>query len=121
MDNKQLIASLGIDYDEVMNRFANREDLYMKYLHKFCHDPGFQKLQNAIINKDYQEVEESSHMLKGTSANLGLKKFSSICNTIVLNARNRISWDVLELNLELIQKLYLDISEKLEKESKVVE
>lgn len=121
MDNKQLIASLGVDYDDVMNRFANHEQLYMKFLHKFCHDPGFQKLQNAIIIKNYREVEESSHMLKGTSANLGLKKFSSICNTIVLNARNQASWDELEHNFEVIHKLYTDINEKLEKELKVVE
>lgn len=116
MDNKQLIVSLGIDYDDVMNRFANHEQLYMKFLHKFCHDPGFQKLQNAIINKNYREVEESSHMLKGTSANLGLNKFSFICNTIVLNAREEAPWDELENNLEDIQKLYLNIKEKLNKE-----
>lgn len=116
MDNKKLIASLGVDYDDVMNRFANHEHLYMKFLHKFCHDPGFHKLQNAIINKNYREVEESSHMLKGTSANLGLNEFSSICNAIVLNARNQASWDELNNNLEVIHKFYMEICEKLEEE-----
>lgn len=114
MDNKKLITSLGVDYDDVMNRFANHEQLYMKFLRKFCHDQGFQKLQNAIKNKNYLEVEESSHMLKGTSANLGLNEFCSICNTIVVNARNKVEWNELDNNFEVIQGLYKKICEKLE-------
>lgn len=118
MGDKELIIALGINYEEAMNRFAQQEELYMKFLKKFCSDTGFTKLHEAITSQNREAVEASAHMLKGTSANLGLNELSFACNDMVCDVRENQDWNVLEQDFKVIENLHTEIVSLLKKESR---
>lgn len=79
MDQKAL-ELIGVRYEDGLHRFADRPDLYEKYLIRFCNDPSFQSLRNAIDQKDYKNAFTYAHTLKGVSGNLSLGPlYEGIC------------------------------------------
>ena len=55
------LKEAGIDYDEGLKRFANREDLYEKYLGKFPDDPAMSQLEAFLAEKNYAEAFKCAH------------------------------------------------------------
>lgn len=109
MNDKEKIIDMGIDYNEVMTRFAFQEQLYMKFLKKFAQDPNYSLLISAYENHDYKTIESSAHTLKGVSANLGLKELSHACEIIVLDVREDKDRSVLRSDLKKLQIIYENI------------
>lgn len=62
----------GANTKEAMDRMVNDEAFYKECLITFTTDPGFEKLGQAIQNKDAEAAFESAHALKGVAGNLGL-------------------------------------------------
>ncbi len=62
----------GIDYNEGMNRFMNKEDLFIKFLFKFRGDQSYNQLKEAIDNDDNDAAFKAAHTLKGVAANLSM-------------------------------------------------
>ena len=62
----------GIDVENTLNRFMQREDLYVRFLNKFKQDQNFAGLKESIENEDYEEAFKFAHTLKGVAGNLGL-------------------------------------------------
>lgn len=102
MDNKTKMISMGIDYDAVMRRFANQEELFMKFLIKFCEDTSFSLLMKAFQERKLDVIEATAHTMKGTTANLGLTELSNACNTLVVHIRAHEDFSILTKDLEEI-------------------
>ena len=62
----------GVDMKKTMERFVGDEDLYAECLTKFLSDSSWPLLKNAYEHKEYKEMFEYAHTLKGVTGNLGL-------------------------------------------------
>lgn len=106
MNNKEKLLLIGVDYTEVMMRFSNQEQIYFKFLNKFCEDPSFSLLLEAYANKDAKKMEQCAHTLKGVCGNIGLSKMSELLQGIVFKLRQEASVDAVAVELEEVSGLY---------------
>ena len=69
---KKVLTEYGVDMKKTMDRFVGDEDLYAECLTKFLSDSSWPLLKNAYEHKEYKEMFEYAHTLKGVTGNLGL-------------------------------------------------
>lgn len=84
MENNNLFIKSNdeiINYQEGLKRFANKPELYNKYLNRFLTDETFFELTEAMRNKDYEAAFKCSHTFKGSTGNLSL---TLLYNNVVL-------------------------------------
>ncbi len=55
---KQILAEAGINVTKALNSFMQMEPMYEKFLNKFCLDPSFENLEQAVEVKD----EDLAHL-----------------------------------------------------------
>lgn len=80
MDNwKNNLKQCGVEVDDAIARFCNKEERYLKYLKLFYNDNAYNQLIEAIKSGDVKEAFENCHNLKGVVTSLG---FASIYPTI---------------------------------------
>ena len=79
MELREMYESLGSDYDEVLGRLMNKEDLIRRLLKKYAEDQNFDRLKTAMAEKDYAQAFTAAHTLKGLAANLG---FTELFNSV---------------------------------------
>jgi HPt (histidine-containing phosphotransfer) domain-containing protein len=102
MELEQLLAELGVNKDEIMNRFMGNMDLYEKFMRKFPEDESYQQLETAMKDQNLEMMERSSHTLKGISGNLGFQTLFRQCDAFVQEIRgNR--------DMSLLNSYYDDI------------
>lgn len=82
MDKEKLIES-GIDYENAVRRFAGKKELYEKYLAQFAEDDHMAKAMEALKKKDYQDLLEQVHTLKGVVGTLGMTALFQACSKVV--------------------------------------
>lgn len=97
--DENTLRSAGIDYDAALARFVGKHAIYEKYLLKFLDDTHAAEAMRAYEQKDYAQVQEQTHALKGVAGTLGLTALFEICSGIVQDLRNDVQ-DGLELKLE---------------------
>lgn len=82
MDKDKLIKA-GVDYDDGVKRFANRAELYEKYLGKFFDEDRMVELTKHVESGDFEAAFRTAHDLKGMSGNLSMKKFyTKLCELV---------------------------------------
>lgn len=97
MDREKLISA-GIDYDQGVNRFANKPQIYEKFLKRLFDDQSMSQLEAQLMEKNYEEAFKTAHNLKGMSGNLSLNQFFKAICEIVEELRNgQPQKDMLEL------------------------
>ena len=69
---KEKLVEIGVDYDEVINRFMGKEDFYLRMLKKFLNDGNYEGLKQAVEQKNWREAFTYAHTVKGLCGNLGL-------------------------------------------------
>ncbi len=74
MDVRDCYRILGGDYDEVLARFCNREELARKFLYKFLDDQSYGLLMESLHEQNMEEAFRAAHTLKGVSQNLGFDR-----------------------------------------------
>lgn len=79
--------SIGADYNAVLGRLMNREDLVKRYLLLFLEDDNFAKLTAAVQDGDYNGVEVSAHSIKGITSNLELTALCAFATDMVSAVR----------------------------------
>ncbi|HAN59044.1 MAG TPA: Hpt domain-containing protein [Erysipelotrichaceae bacterium] len=78
--NREYLITLGIDYDDGLNRFVGNKDMYEKFLLSFKDDPSYAQMLTAIEAKDAKAAFNAAHSLKGLSGNLSMKKlYERVC------------------------------------------
>ncbi|MFA6845570.1 MAG: Hpt domain-containing protein [Sphaerochaetaceae bacterium] len=70
----------GADVDDGMQRIYADEEFYTKCLNIFKTDENFQKLDIALLARNYNDAFTAAHTLKGVSGNLSLDPlYKSLC------------------------------------------
>lgn len=69
---KEKLATIGVEYDEVLKRFMGKEDFYLRMLKKFLDDKNYGELKQAVEQKNWEEAFTHAHTVKGLCGNLGL-------------------------------------------------
>ncbi len=69
---REKLEALGVQYDEVLNRFLGKEDFYQRMLKKFLEDKNFEGMEQAVAQKSFKDAFKFAHTIKGLCANLGL-------------------------------------------------
>ncbi len=104
---KTAMLSVGLDADKQIARFMDREEMFLKFLNKFFEAAGpvVDKLQKAVLAKDYPVIEDRAHALKGLSGNIGLESVFITSKKIVDDVRAGI-FDFIDDDFEIILKNY---------------
>lgn len=87
MDEQKLLSA-GIDYDAALARFVGKRAIYEKYLAKFLEDEHARDAATAYENRNFVEVLEQTHALKGVAGTLGMTELYEISAEIVKDLRN---------------------------------
>lgn len=74
---KDRLKSAEVDVEGAIERFANKEERYIKYLKLFLNNNDFPDLLKAIEDKDVSRAFECCHSLKGVVGNMGFRKLSA--------------------------------------------
>ncbi|MCK5070325.1 MAG: response regulator [Desulfocapsa sp.] len=77
--------------------------------------PLIETLKEAQPVEDIEEVQNSAHTLKSSSANVGAMKLSELCKCLEMNCRNNTLDDVIPL-ISSIESEFILVNEALKKE-----
>lgn len=69
---KEKLTEIGVEYEEVLQRFMGKEDFYLRMLKKFLDDKNYEGLKQAVEQKDWAGAFTYAHTVKGLCGNLGL-------------------------------------------------
>ena len=86
--NRDVLVSAGIDYDQGVNRFAGKAQIYEKFLKRLFEEESMSQLGTQLAEKDYESAFKTAHNLKGMSGNLSLNQFYKAICEIVEELRN---------------------------------
>lgn len=77
---ERLLAGVGIDWDEALDRLGGDEALFRRLLIKFAssHVDDAQRLQGLLANKDWQGLKAMLHGLKGIAGNISANKLCAM-------------------------------------------
>ncbi|NLD19398.1 MAG: Hpt domain-containing protein [Clostridiales bacterium] len=99
----------GCDIDGAMERFMDDDELYVTCLDSIISDDNFDKLGNALKDKNYTIAFDCAHTLKGVIANMGLTPLYDTVVKIVEPLRNGQTGNLLLYYAQLLEaKDYLN-------------
>lgn len=113
MDEQKLRAA-GIDYQGAIERFADNQALYEKYLLRFETDTHCADAKKALQEQNYEEVLAQVHALKGMVGTLGMMQYYKVCQDVVdalrANEYEKIPslMEKVQQEQERIQEIYQD-------------
>lgn len=84
-----VLKNAGVNYEEGLQRFAGKAQLYEKYIGKYLDDPTFQQLETSLENADYDTAFRLAHTMKGTVGNLSFDNFYQMIVPLVEVLRNK--------------------------------
>ncbi len=103
-----ILESLGADYQEIMERFLENEDFYLKLLEKFSKKPDIYEIEAALDKEDFEGAFRLAHSIKGGSANMGLTYLSEAMVELTDALRNP------PYDMEKIRPLYSEAKANFE-------
>lgn len=101
--NKEKITAVGIDYNKTLERFADNEKLFEKFLLRYKEDTHYQEGKAAFEKGDYQEVLKQIHALKGVTGTLGMEALYEAASHVVEIIRGKEQGDLQEA-MEQLEK-----------------
>lgn len=117
-DIRSELAEAGLDCTEMIERFMDSEEMFLRYFKKFfgAADSVVEELSAAVAADDLSAVENRAHALKGLSGNIGLNGVFIPARKIVDDIRAG-KHDSYHEDLETLRSAYFKartISEKLD-------
>ncbi len=108
--DKEVLESVGINYDEAVDRFAGSMDVFEKFLKEMATINVIDALQKKLIEKDVEGSFKLAHTLKGNFGNLSVIPLYNITSSIVdeLKDGNIIEAQKLYIELEQSYKTVID-------------
>lgn len=85
----RILAEAGIDMEEIMENTGYDENVMDFVLKAFLQDANFDKFNESIEKKEYEEAFLAAHTLKGVFSNLAMKNLQNVCSVIVEKLRNK--------------------------------
>lgn len=114
MDEGRLKAA-GIDYDMALERFVGNRMLYEKFLKKFIEDEHAADAKKAYEEKNYKEMQEQVHALKGVAGTLGMDALYKASAELV-NLLRSGNYEGIEEKVECIETEYNRMIQVLQNE-----
>ncbi len=110
----EFYENINGDYNAVMERMLNKEELIHRFLKKFLTDPTFSRLEETMATNDAKLIFSEAHALKGVVSNLGLKP---LCDTVILLVETTRSGetDGTDEMFELLRLTYIETVALIEK------
>jgi len=87
MDSKNFYDSIGGSYEEVLQRLG-KESLIERFVKMFPSDESYINLCKAMEDKNWTDVFNASHTLKGICANLSFKNLYEAASNLTEDVRN---------------------------------
>lgn len=94
---KTVLTAYGVDWDEVMERFVQSEELYLECLGMLVEDENPALLEKALEDGDYGAAFDAAHTLKGVAANMGLMPLFEAVGALVAPLRGHEPMDYMPL------------------------
>lgn len=105
--DKDVLVSVGIDYDEAVDRFAGSMEIFEKFLKEMATINVIEPLQQALTKGEIDGAFKLAHTLKGNFGNLSVKPLFDIVTPLVEKLRGG--------NLIEAQKLYIELESQYER------
>ena len=89
-NNKLLSAlkELGVDVEGTVSRFADNDELYVKFLLRYPDEDKLTPVKEAFASGDYENLSKAAHKLKGVSINLGMVSLAEKAGEIESRAKS---------------------------------
>lgn len=107
---KQKLVDAGINYDEGLNRFMQKEETYLKYLRRIGEDRNMSVLRKKIEENDVEGAFAAAHTIKGVCANLSIDGINAVLNPMVEILRAG-SMENVEDMMEEVERVYSRVTE----------
>ncbi len=101
------LAEAGLDCTEMIGRFMDSEEMFLKYFKKFfgAADSVVDELSAAVAADDHSAIENRAHALKGLAGNIGLNGVFTPAKKIVDDVRNG-AYDSFHEDLDKMKAAY---------------
>jgi hypothetical protein len=105
------LKNFGVDIETGLARCMGNEALYLRLASSVVNEKGFEKLQSAIAEKDYDAAFEAAHALKGVLGNLSITPlYDKTCEiNELLRARTDMDYSELLNELMTLRDEYLKL------------
>ncbi len=98
------LKALGCDVDGALERFLGDEQLYLTCVEDLKTDASFDKLGEALAQRDSRGAFQSAHKLKGVYANMGMIPIYNDCVKLVEPLRSGEVTDDMSQTFERMQQ-----------------
>lgn len=108
------LKALGINFDEAIERFMGKQNIYDKFLKKFPGAVSQYEVYEYFIAKDYEKALANAHTLKGVTGNLSITNLFEAYTEIVADLRGndpQKAQEILESILPVQDKIVNYINE----------
>ncbi len=100
----ETLKEYGADVETGLQRCINKESLYLRLVATVPGNDNFNKLKDAIANKDFENGFQAAHGLKGSLGNLALTPLYNPISEITEHLRNKEDIDYSSLLEEILRQ-----------------
>lgn len=108
ISNNKLFSALkniGVDVEGTVSRFADNDELYMKFLLRYPDEDKMIPVREALAAGDFTALNKAAHKLKGVSVNLGMNTLAEKAERVETKAKN-LDTDSLEADVAAVSAEY---------------
>lgn len=111
--NRYLLSKAGINANEGIHRFNDKQELYERFLKSFPeNDHYFVEMEQGIWAGDVEKAFEAAHALKGVAGNLSINQLYEDLVPLVEQLRKGEIGDAREL-LDHVKESYAKVLEAI--------
>ena len=81
----EILGEMGVDADATLKRFMGKEEMLKRFILKYPDDKTYEAFKTAVEGGTLEDIEVTSHTLKGMAANLGFDRLAQL-SADVMNA-----------------------------------
>ncbi len=85
--NTDVLEAAGIAYQEGLQRCLGNHALYQRMLGKFLEDTSMEQAAQHLAAREYPQIFQYLHNLKGVSGNLSMTGLHQVCTDLVAQLR----------------------------------
>jgi len=104
---------IGSDYATVLERFSDDKEMLEHFVTTFPNDETMNNIRIAVQNNDDKAIEETTHALKGITANLAFNQLYAACSKLVETIRHRRKEDI-QKDFATVEQEYTIIVDHIE-------
>lgn len=102
--DKAILESVGINYNEAIERFVGAAGLFEKFLEEMASTEVLEPLKRALNNSEVETAFKVAHTLKGNFGNLSIEPLYKTITPLVEELRSN--------NLLESQKIYIELEKQ---------